>query len=173
LDIGTVSPYVTAFIVAVAAMLVGALNQRHRTIEKRMDELYSPLYRYAWLSDRDRFPRHGEHDYVELLDLLHNKNYLMSQALHYFYFGYVIAAKPTENPFAGARQDEFVNIVRADYERIREQYLSFWALLRGLFKPNILGYYPTGKARKCPKCGLENAPTLQLCMSCGANLWPK
>lgn len=133
----------TALIVAVFALLVAALNQKHRTLEKRLDDLYSPLLQYAWPIDKEHFPKHGEQDYKELLDLLHQKNYLLSRNLHYFYVGYVLGTKPSENAFAGNRQDDFIRIVRADYETIRHQYLSFWNLLTGLFKPDILGYKPT------------------------------
>jgi hypothetical protein len=141
-DIASISPYVTALIVASGALLIGALNQRHRTLEKRLDDLYSPLYRYAWPLDRDTFPKHGNHDYFELLKLLHQKNYLMSRELHYFYTGYVLGTKLSDDAFTGNRQDDFIRIVRADYEAIRHQYLSFWNLLTGLFKPDILGYKP-------------------------------
>jgi len=142
-NVSTVIPILTALIVAVFALLVGALNQRHRTIEKRLDGLYSPILRYAWFSDREHFPKHGEQDYHDLLELLHQKNYLMSRNLHHFYVGYILATKPSEDAFVGNRQDDFVRIIRADYDKIRHQYLSFWNLLSGLFKPDILGYKPT------------------------------
>lgn len=94
----------------------------------------------------------------------------MSVRLHYFYVGYIQRTKPSEDAFAG-RETEFINIVRTDYEAIRSQYTSFRKLLKGLFKPDILGYSPTLQARNCPKCGTPNAPDLQLCLSCGAKLW--
>ena len=142
-DPTTLIPIGTALVVALFALLVGAMNQRHRTLEKRLDDLYSPLLHYAWPIDRGDFPKKGNKDYYDLLNLLHQKNYLMTRDLHYFYVGYVLATKLSDDAFAGSRQDEFINIVRADYETIRHQYLSFWTLLIGLFKPNILGYKPT------------------------------
>ncbi len=169
-DITSISPYVTALIVAGGALLVGACNQKHRTLEKRLDDLYSPLFQFAWLADRALFPQHGSQDYLELLDLLHKKNYLMSVRLHYFYVGYVISTKPFDDAFAG-RQDEFINIVKMDYEAIRRQYISFQNLLKGLLKPDILGYSPTLEAKKCPKCGEDNAPTNYLCGACKERLW--
>jgi hypothetical protein len=142
-NVNTIVAIATALIVVSSAVLVAVLNQRHRTLEKRLDDLYSPLCHYAWLPDREKFPKHGEHDYVELLHLLHSKNYLMTSNLLHFYVGYVLATKPSDDAFIGNRQDEFIRIVRADYEMIRRQYLSFWNLLKGLINPDILGYKPT------------------------------
>ena len=164
-------PYIAALIAIAGALFVGAINQWHRTIEKRMDELYSPLYRFAWL-DRDSFPKQGEKEYERLLNLLHRKNYLMSHTLHSFYYANILVPKPAQGIIAGSVAEDLQRIVRSDYERIRRQYLSYRGLLRGLLKPSVLGYKETYQAAKCPKCGLEQAPTLQLCVKCGANLWP-
>lgn len=54
----------------------------------------------------------------------------------------VLGTKLSDDAFTGNRQDEFIRVIRADYEAIRHQYLSFWKLLTGLFKPDILGYKP-------------------------------
>jgi len=81
MDIVTVSPYITALIVAGGALLVGALNQKHRTLEKRLSDLYSPLFHWAWLGDREQFPKLSQQAYVELLGLLHRNNYLMTTRL--------------------------------------------------------------------------------------------
>ena len=90
LDIASVSPYLAPIIVAFAALLVGALNQRHRSIEKRLDELYSVLYKYAWMTEKTAFPAHGTDIRRQLLNLLHSKNYLMSAKLLYIYFAAIL-----------------------------------------------------------------------------------
>ena len=71
-NLSIIVPIATALIVGVFALLVGALNQRHRTLEKRLDDLYSPIFHYSWLLDRGDFPKQGTDDYNNLLlSLIH------------------------------------------------------------------------------------------------------
>jgi hypothetical protein len=138
LDIAAVSPYITAFIVAIGALLVGALNQRHRTLEKRLDDLYSKIYPFVATKEKELFPKHGSTDSYVLLRYLFEKNYLMSNDLLYEYSGYVLPAYlKGEDAFVG-HEDRFTQIVRRDYEEYRSQYQSFSKLLAGLFTKDKL-----------------------------------
>ncbi len=149
LDFGFVSPYVTAILVALGALLVGALNQRHHSIEKRLDELYSVLYRYAWMTSKSAFPTHGSDARRRLLDLLHSKNYLMSAKLLYIYFATILPNDERAlDAFPDYWLDEFVRTVRRDYDNYRGQYLSFWDLFCGLFRGNPLSFSPSEEIEK-------------------------
>ncbi len=143
-DISSISPYLPAVIVAIAALLVGALNQRHHALEKRLDELYSPLFPFVSGVDKSSFPVHRSESRMQLLELLHAKNYLMSPKLQYIYWGHILPlAQKGVDAFPDYWLDEFIRTVREDYANLRNQYLSFWKLLFGLFKPNPLKYSPS------------------------------
>jgi len=121
-----------------------ALNQRHRTIEKRLDDLYSALYRYAWMTNKTAFPTHGSNARSQLLSLLHSKSYLMSAKLLYIYFAAILPNDEKGlDAFPDYWLDEFIRTVRRDYDNYRSQYLSFWKLLRGVFTGNPLSYSPS------------------------------
>lgn len=133
LDSSSTIAVFTALIVAGAALLVGALNQRHRTLEKRLDDLYSKIYPYVATKENELFPKYNSDDQLLLLRILFEKNYLMSNDLLYEYSGYVLPAYlKREDPFTG-RESRFTQIVRRDYEQYRSQYQSFRKLFAGLF----------------------------------------
>jgi hypothetical protein len=131
LGIAEISPYLTALIVAVGALFVGALNQRHRTLEKRLDDLYSKIYPYVATKDKASLSLMGH----SVLPILFEKNYLMSPDLLYLYSGYVLPTvlRGDDVNALHGREDEFIRIVRRDYEEYRDQYLSFRKMLVAMF----------------------------------------
>ncbi len=150
LEIASITPYVTAIMVGLAALFVGAINQRHHTIEKRLDELYAPLYPIVWLS-KTSFPAHGSEPRRTILARLDAKNYLMSRRLLKLYFDDISRLDQMgQDCFPDKVLDEFMIVVRGDYMTLQKQYLSFWALFSGLFRWLPITYVPSPNESKRP-----------------------